>query len=152
MALHLRSFLRFSLVVTLLAINLYNPLAQAQQPSFNCSRSTSIDEVAICSNATLSQLDRQLQSLYLGVVAGLDQRDVILLRDTQRFWLVKRGTCGQNTGCIAALYRARIPQLQELLAGGSGPISTGVPEPASPPPSPGTPRDACAKFPTLCTP
>jgi uncharacterized protein len=116
------------------------------QPSFDCRTNTGPDESTICASPQLSQLDRQLSNVYLTVRDRLDARQQIVLRDAQRAWLRQRAACGMNTNCIAAAYRARIPQLQAIM--GDAPAAPT----ASPPrvPAPSGPSDACDRFPTLC--
>jgi uncharacterized protein len=124
-----------------------------QQPSFNCANNRAPNEVAICNNIALSQLDRQLSDLFVTVRDGLDLNQQAALRDTQRNWLRQRAACGADTGCIGRLYRQRIPQLRAMLAGSAAPptVPVGPPPPVGTRPSPGSgTRDACDTFPTLC--
>jgi uncharacterized protein len=134
----------FSIVAVFQILNA--SVTHAQQPGFDCAAATTVDEITICGNAALSQLDRQLETLYVALRENLTLGNRTALRDTQRFWLQKRNACGQNTQCIANLYRGRIPQLQALLSGG-----TASRLPSTPVPDPGT-QDACSVFPTLCPP
>jgi uncharacterized protein len=126
--------------------------SSAQQPAFNCKYATGLDEVAICNSSALARLDRQLQGLFNTLMTTIDSSDQVLLRDTERRWLIKRGACGSDTACIAGQYQARIVQLAALL---SGPSSIPAPtRPTQPPTSPTLPpsgkKDACDAFPTLC--
>jgi uncharacterized protein len=132
--------------------------AFGQQPSFSCVKVTRSDEAAICRDAQLSSLDRQLQDLYKAVREGLGPDDKILLRDTQRLWLQKRAACAASVDCIGDMYKTRISQLKTQLAGPAGPSTKSEPSIApaaptatapAPAPSPGA-RDACEAFPTLC--
>jgi uncharacterized protein len=128
--------------------------AQSQQPSFNCATDHGPDEVTICSNFALAQLDRQLNDLYVAVRDRLDLTQQQALRDTQRFWLRQRAACGRDVSCITRLYQQRIPQLSALAAAPS-PTPSQTPVPAFTPsrPTPGTgqgSKDACDMFPTLC--
>jgi uncharacterized protein len=149
---HLRAGMRhatIALVAFSICLVSLVPDVHGQQPSFNCKTNTAPDERTICASKVVSQLDRQMDDLYVALRDSLDAGQQALLREAQRSWLRKRAACGTNASCIAALYQARIPQLRALLAG-----TTGVPQaqPGTPPqtPSPGGGRDACDAFPTLC--
>jgi len=125
------------------------------QPSFNCVTDRAPDEVTICGNTALSQLDRQLGNLYGAVREGLDPSQQQALRDAQRIWLRQRSACGRDASCIARLYQERISQLRTMIAGPATPATPAAP---ATPPAPvgsrpsagGSPRDACDAFPTLC--
>jgi uncharacterized protein len=120
--------------------------AWGAQPSFDCVTNTAPDERTICANSGLAELDIQASSLYFSLRDTLGAPQKILLRDAQRYWLKRRAACGANASCIARLYRARIPELNAMLAGTpSGRSSSGG---GTPLPS-GTP-EACNFFPTLC--
>ena len=120
------------------------------QPSFNCATNRAPDEVTICGNIALSQLDRQLGDLYGAVREGLDLNQQQGLRDVQRNWLRQRTACGSDASCIARLYQQRISQLRTILAGPPAPVTPPAPVGARPPPPGGNSRDACDAFPTLC--
>jgi len=105
--------------------------ARAEPPSFDCIKDTRLDERTICASPALSQLDRQMNDLYVVVRAGLDTGQQLLLRDEQRAWLKARGACRENVSCIAALYQQRIPKLRGMLARGND-APTGGPPPQQP--------------------
>jgi uncharacterized protein YecT (DUF1311 family) len=137
--------------------------ALAQQPGFDCVTNRAPDEVTICSNFALAQLDRQLTDLYAAARERLDASQQVALRDKQRLWLRQRAACGRDVGCMTRLYQERIPQLSALIVRLDTP-SAPVQPPTVPPqgpaltrPSPGPgqgpaqgTRDACDMFPTLC--
>ena len=134
------------------------PPISAQQPGFNCRIATGLDEITICQSSDLAKLDRQLQGLYDTLQDRLSPSDKILLKETERRWLLKRSDCGTNGGCIASQYRIRINQLAALLAGDSNP-SGATPASSPQPPAPASSggsrpstgsKDACDAFPTLC--
>jgi len=125
------------------------PFARGEQPSFNCKTDTAPDESTICASSALSQLDRQLNDLFVAVRDGLDANQQIQLRDAERIWLRQRAACGRNASCIAGLYQARIGQLRSIIAGAPGVPQAPIGTPVRPPVSSGT-GDACDAFPTLC--
>ena len=138
-----------ALAAALICSFTFVPEVRAQGPSFNCVTDTRPVERTVCASAALSQLDRQLSTLYFAVRDGLDAGQQAVLRDGQRNWIRERQSCGANAACISALYQRRISQLQQMMAG--RPAVTPAPDasPARPPASGGT-RDACDAFPTLC--
>jgi uncharacterized protein len=90
--------------------------AFGQQPSFNCAIDKGPDERTICASFSLSEFDRQLNNLYRNAINNLSAADQIQLREAQRGWLKRRAACSLDAICIEGLYRARIPELQALLA------------------------------------
>jgi uncharacterized protein len=134
--------------------------ALSQQPSFNCATDHGVDEVTICGNFALAQLDRQLNDLYVAARERLDAGQQSALRETQRLWLRQRAACGRDVGCITRLYQERIPRLSAIAVAPSAPatppaaVVRPTPSPAAGPaqgPAPSGPgRDACDAFPTLC--
>jgi uncharacterized protein len=153
--------------LALLALSLAGP-ALSQQPGFDCATNRAPDEVTICGNFALAQLDRQLTDLYAAARERLDASQQVALRDKQRLWLHQRAACGRDAGCMTRLYQERIPQLSALIVQldkPSAPVqppAVAVPAvtpqgPALTRPSPGPglgpaqgTRDACDMFPTLC--
>jgi hypothetical protein len=92
--------------------------AFAQTPSFDCSKATYPDELSICSNAELSQLDNVANDGYEYVrrVYGAQYAksvDLPLLR--------ARRACGVNITCIKEQQLAAIQKFQSLGAPVNGP-------------------------------
>ncbi|HEY1383095.1 MAG TPA: lysozyme inhibitor LprI family protein [Dongiaceae bacterium] len=115
-----------------LALVAASTLAFAQdntaKPSFDCAAATQPLDILICGDAPLAELDRTLAESYHAALAGSATEAQSKLRDEQRAWAANRAaSCGvgadfagdaaEATGCLAALYRARIVALQP--AGGS---------------------------------
>lgn len=88
--------------------------ALSQQPSFDCAASHAPDELAICSNFALAQLDRQLSDMYAAARERLDASRQAELKDSQRAWLRERSVCGRDVKCITRLYQQRIPEVSAL--------------------------------------
>jgi uncharacterized protein YecT (DUF1311 family) len=88
--------------------------AMSQQPSFNCATNRAPDEVTICGSIVLSRLDLELSAQYATVRKELDSAQQSILRESQRYWLSQRASCGYSEGCINNLYRQRIGQLIAL--------------------------------------
>jgi uncharacterized protein len=86
--------------------------ALGQQPSFNCATNKAPDEITICTNPSLSGLDRQLSDLYIAALKNLSDDQKTQARERQRNWLMQRSACKQDVACISALYQARISELR----------------------------------------
>jgi uncharacterized protein len=87
--------------------------------SFNCRRAATADEVAICSDPLLSELDEIMADFYVRLrhysrefdnAMGLQAR----LRGQARDFLKNRAACGANTSCLEDAYRQRILQLLDM--------------------------------------
>ena len=83
-------------------------------PSFDCSRQRTRGEAAVCSDAALSSLDRQMAGQYSRAfaTASPDQRG--LLRDTARRFYAYRDNCPTNA-CIADAYGERMREIQDIM-------------------------------------
>jgi uncharacterized protein len=123
-----RSLVVLSLVVLSLPALSFDATGPAwgQQPSFDCARQSTPDEITICGDASLTRLDGVLGTLYAAAGERLDDSQKAALRDSQRAWMRRRAACGSEAGCIRSLYAERIAQLQALL-----------PSPPAPVPQPG---------------
>jgi uncharacterized protein len=94
----------------------------AARPSFDCGAATAPVELLICANAELADLDRALADSYRAALASRAGEAQQSLRETQRTWADTRAAnCGigdpategdDAAGCLFALYRARIAELQ----------------------------------------
>ncbi|MEZ5831707.1 MAG: lysozyme inhibitor LprI family protein [Dongiaceae bacterium] len=101
----------------------------AAQPSFDCANASAPVETLICGDPTLSDLDRELADSYHAALATRVGDLQLLLREEQRVWAESRSTaCGidsdpaievdETIGCLTALYRARIAELEPGEDGG----------------------------------
>lgn len=93
------------------------------RPSFDCASAGTPLEALICADAALADLDRALTDSYHAALATRVGEAQLLLREEQRAWAQRRAaTCGVEgdpateandaIGCLTALYRARIAELQ----------------------------------------
>jgi uncharacterized protein len=93
------------------------------RPSFDCTEAGAPLEALICADPALADLDRALADSYHAALATRVGEAQLLLREEQRVWAQRRSaTCGiegglaaeadDAVGCLAALYRARIAELQ----------------------------------------
>jgi len=86
-------------------------------PSFDCTRARLPSERMICSSRPLSQLDREMASLYYDQMARADERRRELLRRTRDGFLSRRDRCTQAV-CIASVYEDRIAEIRRIGLGG----------------------------------
>ena len=99
----------------------------AMTPSFDCARADGTVEELICSDADLSELDRQLADIYTAAVAKSRPPDTRTLKAMQRGWIKGRNDCWKSEDvrrCVAESYRDRIVELQATyaLVPGKGPV------------------------------
>ena len=83
----------------------------AGKAGFDCSKASAADEVAVCSNPQLGQLDIEMARLYRLVRSCALMGGRAAYHDDQSDWLDKRKACGSNMACIKALYVDRINEL-----------------------------------------
>jgi uncharacterized protein len=104
------------------------------EPSFDCAAATAPVEALICGDTSLADLDRKLAQSYHALLATRVGEAQMLLREEQRAWAESRAvTCAVEgdsaieiddaTGCLIALYRARIAELQPGEGGNAAPPS-----------------------------
>lgn len=96
------------------------PETSAQQPSFDCSRASTVVEGAICGSRALSALDRELAAAYTARRSGLGRAGRDRLLAEQRRWLAARDRCGADSGCLSNAMGARIA----ALSAGPSPTAT----------------------------
>lgn len=91
--------------------------APAQAASFDCARAVKADEIAVCRNPRLSELDAEMGGLWYAwsrvpmLMGGNGAR-----RDEAQAFLARRAACGGNIACLTAAYRARIEELHNDIA------------------------------------
>ncbi|MDR6502264.1 uncharacterized protein YecT (DUF1311 family) [Burkholderia ambifaria] len=76
--------------------------------SFDCRRATHDDEVAICSDAGLAAMDRQLSQLYAASMRTIS--DPQALKRSESDWVLARRMCDKDVDCLRRLYGERIGQ------------------------------------------
>ncbi|WP_063902337.1 lysozyme inhibitor LprI family protein [Burkholderia ubonensis] len=76
--------------------------------SFDCTRASQDDEVAICGDAGLAAMDRRLNQLYEASMKTIS--DPQALRESESDWLIKRRMCNKDLDCLRYAYGERIGQ------------------------------------------
>jgi len=86
--------------------------------SFDCAKAATTTEKAICGDASLARLDREVAQAYeqrMAQIERAEDRDV--MRDVQRRWVGRRdAACHDQSGsalgaCLTGVYRARLGEL-----------------------------------------
>jgi len=77
-------------------------------PSYNCAKSSTRTEFAICASPDLWVLDRAVASLYnysRNNAGALQEQELL---SSQRSWLARRNLCSDDQRCIAQRYTSLI--------------------------------------------
>lgn len=88
---------------------------QSFKTSFDCAKARSDVEIKICENKQLADADREMASLYTGLLADLPDSDKNQLKHEQRAWLKTRAFCGSSNviiDCLEDVYAKRIEALK----------------------------------------
>ena len=104
------------MTVAALLMLLVEAPVNAAAASFDCRQARTADEVAICDNRELNDLDVRMATLYevtTGFVA-MGQRSA--MTDEQREWLAQRHLCRADVRCLRRFYRQRIAELESVVA------------------------------------
>ena len=90
-------------------------IGDASAASFDCRRAQTPDEIAICDNRDLNDMDVKMATL-LDIAKGfmlMGERGATM--DAQREWLARRRKCGANVECLRRFYRQRIDELEQAI-------------------------------------
>lgn len=91
---------------------------QTFSTSFDCRKAKADDEIAICGDAGLAAMDRQLGQLYGATMKTI--ADPQALKQSESDWLIARHMCNSDVECLRHSYGARIGQFMGSL--GSKPL------------------------------
>ncbi len=99
---------------------------EAAAPGFDCQQAANAIEKAVCSDAELSALDRQLADTYAQALAK--SGDTTTLQATQRGWIKGRDDCWKAVDIAACVREAYIARIVELRIDGA---LTAAPQPVT---------------------
>ncbi|MDF2115728.1 hypothetical protein PY365_09115 [Roseiarcaceae bacterium H3SJ34-1] len=88
----------------------------ARAAGFDCAKARASDEIAICGNSGLSELDTEMSALwysYSRVPMAMGSNGS--RRDEAEAFLTARGACGADVACLRPLYQARIRALKDQI-------------------------------------
>ena len=83
------------------------------RPSFNCRYARTRGEIAICKDAGLAALDRQMASQYYRAIASANAAQRRDLKTSRDAFLRRRDGCREAT-CIASSYQERMREIGEI--------------------------------------
>lgn len=86
------------------------------RPSFDCAGARSKGEVAVCSDAGLATLDRNLAAQYGRAVASASPEQQALLRRTRDRFIGYRDRC-PNRSCVGDAYVGRMREVRDIMEG-----------------------------------
>ena len=91
-------------------------VAAGAHPSFDCAKARTKGEIAVCSNAGLAALDRNMADQYRGAIAHATPDQRALLRRTRDRFLAYRDRC-PNRSCIGDAYVGRMREIRDIMEG-----------------------------------
>jgi hypothetical protein len=86
------------------------------RPSFDCRDARTKGEVAVCSDAGLAALDRNMAAQYGRAMDGASPDQKALLRRTRDRFLAYRDRC-PNRSCIGDAYVGRMREIRDIMEG-----------------------------------
>jgi uncharacterized protein YecT (DUF1311 family) len=86
------------------------------RPSFNCQYARTRGEIAVCNDAGLAALDRQMAAEFSRAMAQGSAGERAMLQNSRGRFLSFRDRCGTNS-CIADTYRGRMREIEDIMAG-----------------------------------
>lgn len=86
------------------------------RPSFECAQAKSRGEIAVCSNAGLAALDRNMAAQFSRSMAAATPEQQALLRRTRDRFLGYRDRC-PNNACIGDAYVGRMREIRDIMEG-----------------------------------
>ena len=86
------------------------------RPSFDCAKARTKGEIAVCSNAGLAALDRNMAAQYGRAMDQATPEQRALLRSTRSRFLAYRDRC-PNRSCIGSAYVGRMREIRDIMEG-----------------------------------
>jgi uncharacterized protein YecT (DUF1311 family) len=90
------------------------PATATARPSFNCRYARTRGEIAVCGDAGLAALDRQMASQYYRALSAADGRQRSTLVSTRNAFLRYRDGCPNNQ-CMAETYLGRMREIRDIM-------------------------------------
>ena len=92
------------------------PPASGTRPSFDCAKARTKGEIAVCSNAGLAALDRNMATQYAQAIAEASPEQRELLRRTRDRFIGYRDRC-PNRSCMGDAYVGRMREIRDIMEG-----------------------------------
>jgi hypothetical protein len=90
--------------------------ATGARPSFNCANARTRGEIAVCSDAGLATLDRNMAAQFDRAMSSASPEEQALLRRTRDRFLGYRDRCPDNR-CIGNAYVGRMREIRDIMEG-----------------------------------
>lgn len=90
--------------------------SSGEHPSFDCAKTHSKGQLAVCSNAGLAALDRNMAAQYVTAMSTASPSQKELLRKTRGRFMEYRDRCPNRT-CIANAYVGRMREIRDIMEG-----------------------------------
>lgn len=92
------------------------PRPASARPSFNCSTARTRGEIAVCGDAGLAALDRQMAAQYSRAFDAASPAEREILRETAHRFYGFRDRCSTNA-CIGDAYTGRMREISDIMQG-----------------------------------
>jgi uncharacterized protein YecT (DUF1311 family) len=92
------------------------PRLQSARPSFDCSTARTRGEIAVCGDAGLAALDRQMAAQYSRAFDAASPAQREILRDTSHRFYGYRDRCATNA-CMGDAYTGRMREISDIMEG-----------------------------------
>lgn len=91
-------------------------VSSAGHPSFDCAKAHTKGETAVCADAGLAALDRNMATQYGRAMSDASPAQQTLLRDTRDRFIRYRDRC-PNRSCIGDAYVGRMREIRDIMEG-----------------------------------
>jgi uncharacterized protein YecT (DUF1311 family) len=92
------------------------PPSAGTRPSFDCAKARTRGEIAVCSNAGLAALDRNMAAQYARAITDATPEQRALLRRTRDRFMAYRDRCPSRS-CIGDAYVGRMREIRDIMEG-----------------------------------
>lgn len=92
------------------------PMSSGARPSFDCAKARTKGEIAVCSDAGLAALDRNMAAQYGRAMEGASPDQAALLRRTRDRFLSYRDHCPSRS-CMGDAYVGRMREIRDIVEG-----------------------------------
>ena len=96
-----------------LALVLLLAASPAFAASFDCNKASAMDELAVCNDRELSELDIRMATMFDLITGLVPMGTRGAIQDEQLAWLKERTACASDRSCLRRSYRTRIDALQK---------------------------------------
>lgn len=102
-----------SIKTALLAFLLLTFATPALPASFDCNKAAAMDELAVCNDRELSELDVKMATWFEAITGLVPMGTRGAIQDEQLAWLKQRAACNSDRRCLRNSYLSRIEALHK---------------------------------------